>query len=196
VKQTNNKAMTLMGGIGHALFAVYLTVIFWPFAALIRALYLPCWRRCYGRRCLWITTTSNNNNTKASSTTQRYERAHVWPIQRLPVTSSDTIRIVCVSDTHTFQYVDIHHILHCRYLSILHQNSRLVDVPDGDVLIHSGDMLLANKNADANAIATIRDVSFWLSQQSHAHKVIIAGNHDGAVRVLHLHYLSSILSDD
>lgn len=64
-------------------------------------------------------------------------------------------------------------------------NSRLLDVPAGDILIHSGDMLLANKNADNDAIAMLRDVQRWLAKLPHTHKIVIAGNHDGAVRVLH-----------
>lgn len=60
------------------------------------------------------------------------------------------IRVVCVSDTHT-------HTPH---------------VPDGDLLIHAGDLTNAG---------TVKDVQAqldWLNSLPHRHKVVIAGNHD------------------
>ncbi|KAL8747925.1 MAG: hypothetical protein Q9190_000249 [Brigantiaea leucoxantha] len=61
------------------------------------------------------------------------------------------IRLVCISDTHTHE---------------------VSNIPDGDVLIHAGD--LANQGTAAEIQAQID----WLSSLPHAHKVIIAGNHD------------------
>ena len=62
------------------------------------------------------------------------------------------MRIVCISDTHKF-----------------HEQ---IVVPDGDVLIHSGD---ATVNG---TIPEIADFIEWLSQQPHQHKILVAGNHD------------------
>lgn len=61
-------------------------------------------------------------------------------------------RIVCISDTHT-----------------LHDQ---VSIPDGDILIHAGD--LTNRGSFQDVV----DFNNWLGQLPHRHKIIIAGNHD------------------
>lgn len=67
-----------------------------------------------------------------------------------PPTGEDTIRIVCISDTH---------------------NNR-PELPPGDVLVHAGDL---TENGSFNEIQTeLR----WLSSQPHRYKVFVAGNHD------------------
>lgn len=60
------------------------------------------------------------------------------------------IRIICISDTHNATY----------------------PLPPGDILIHAGD-LTAHGTFD-EVQAQLR----WLSSQPHAHKIVIAGNHD------------------
>ena len=60
------------------------------------------------------------------------------------------IRVVCISDTHC---------LTC-------------EVPDGDLLIHAGDM------ADNGTVAEIQAQIDWMAELPHQHKVAIAGNHD------------------
>jgi Calcineurin-like phosphoesterase len=60
------------------------------------------------------------------------------------------IRVVCISDTHC----------------------QTCPIPDGDLLIHAGD--LANKGN----IAEIQGQIEWISGLPHKHKVVIAGNHD------------------
>lgn len=62
------------------------------------------------------------------------------------------MRIVCLSDTHT-----------------LHDQ---VEVPDGDVLIHAGD--LCNRGTQGEVKKFVK----WLGTLPHKHKVFIAGNHD------------------
>lgn len=62
------------------------------------------------------------------------------------------MRIVCVSDTHGYH--------------------RRTAVPDGDILVHAGDV---------TSHGTLEDVEFfneWLGTLPHAHKVVICGNHD------------------
>ena len=61
-------------------------------------------------------------------------------------------RIVCISDTH-----DLHDAL---------------EVPDGDVLLHAGDF---TGNGAPERIEAFDD---FLGRLPHAHKVVIAGNHD------------------
>ena len=61
------------------------------------------------------------------------------------------IRIVCISDTHCL---------------------KAADIPDGDLLIHAGD--LANLGSAEEIQAQIN----WLDSLPHPRKVVIAGNHD------------------
>jgi predicted phosphohydrolase len=62
------------------------------------------------------------------------------------------MRIVCISDTHS-----------------LHDG---LVIPDGDLLIHAGDMSRRGKESE------IRDFDRWLGSLPHRNKVVIAGNHD------------------
>jgi Icc-related predicted phosphoesterase len=65
------------------------------------------------------------------------------------------MRLVCISDTHSL-------------------HSRIPEIPDGDVLIHAGDCL------GAGTLDNVRDLNDWLATLPHAHKIVIAGNHDWA----------------
>lgn len=62
------------------------------------------------------------------------------------------MRIVCLSDTHG-----------------LHDHLR---VPDGDLLLHAGDFSMGGHPAE------IERFDRWLGTLPHAHKVVVAGNHD------------------
>jgi Icc-related predicted phosphoesterase len=62
------------------------------------------------------------------------------------------MRIVCISDTHN-----------C---------NEQIDVPDGDLLIHSGD---ATINGTEQEVASFID---WFSGLPHMNKIFVAGNHD------------------
>jgi predicted phosphohydrolase len=64
------------------------------------------------------------------------------------------MRIVCISDTHA--------------------QHRRMTIPDGDLLLCAGDFTRSGDEAD------VRDFDAWLGTLPHAHKVIIAGNHDFA----------------
>ncbi|KAG8709104.1 hypothetical protein FRC08_018538 [Ceratobasidium sp. 394] len=64
--------------------------------------------------------------------------------------TSDLIRVVCISDTHNAQ----------------------PPIPDGDILIHAGD-LTGSGTADE-----LRKVAEWLSSLPHPTKLVIGGNHD------------------
>ncbi|KAL4864328.1 hypothetical protein BDV12DRAFT_176327 [Aspergillus spectabilis] len=70
---------------------------------------------------------------------------------RSPPPNARSIRVVCISDTHTLQWADI---------------------PDGDLLIHAGD--LCNDGSAREIQATVD----WLRKLPHPHKVVICGNHD------------------
>lgn len=67
------------------------------------------------------------------------------------------MRIVCIADSHG------HH--------------EEISVPDGDVLVHAGDL---------TAISTameVRDFFAWYSRQTHPHKLCIAGMSDSVSNV-------------
>lgn len=68
-----------------------------------------------------------------------------------PPSDKTPIRVVCLSDTHD---------------QIVH------NVPDGDLLIHAGDLTNSGSADD------IQKQVDWLASLPHRHKVVIAGNHD------------------
>lgn len=82
------------------------------------------------------------------------------------------MRLVCISDTHGMH--------------------RRIEVPDGDVLLHSGDL------CGRGSVAEVEDFDRWLATLPHRHKVVIAGNHDWCFQITpdparnalqHAHYL-------
>jgi Icc-related predicted phosphoesterase len=62
------------------------------------------------------------------------------------------MKVIVISDTH-----GLHHEL---------------DIPEGDLLLHAGDISLRGKWEE------VKDFLDWFSAQPHPHKVFIAGNHD------------------
>jgi Icc-related predicted phosphoesterase len=62
------------------------------------------------------------------------------------------MRIVTISDTHGY-----------------HDK---LEVPDGDLLVHAGDMSMRGRLDEVEAFDR------WLAQLPHRHKIVIAGNHD------------------
>jgi len=65
-----------------------------------------------------------------------------------------SVRIVAVADTHLF-HGDL-------------------DVPDGDLFVHAGDLCRGGDLEELRAAAE------WIASLPHRHKVIVAGNHDWA----------------
>jgi Icc-related predicted phosphoesterase len=59
-------------------------------------------------------------------------------------------------------------------ISDTHGRMDAADVPDGDVLLHAGDLTMRGR------IEEIERVGAWLRTLPHRHKVVIAGNHDFA----------------
>jgi Icc-related predicted phosphoesterase len=72
------------------------------------------------------------------------------------------MRFVLISDTHS-----------------LH---RLIEVPDGDVLIHAGDITREGE------VDTVYDFSIWFAGLPHKEKVVIPGNHDFCFDISHNRY--------
>ncbi len=63
------------------------------------------------------------------------------------------LRVVAVSDTHTFE-------------------SDLGDIPEGDVFVHAGDLVRAG------TLDELASVAAWINALPHRHKLVVAGNHD------------------
>jgi len=72
-------------------------------------------------------------------------------LQSAPRPDRLPIRIVCISDTHCL---------------------KAAHIPDGDLLIHAGDLTNAGTPSELQAQID------WLNSLPHEHKVVIAGNHD------------------
>ncbi|CAG8202908.1 unnamed protein product [Penicillium nalgiovense] len=77
-------------------------------------------------------------------------KLYTWrqPVPAKPLTNPVTI--VCISDTHNSQ----------------------PSLPDGDILIHSGDLTQSGSLKELQAALT------WLRAQPHPTKIVVAGNHD------------------
>ncbi|KAF2035110.1 Metallo-dependent phosphatase, partial [Setomelanomma holmii] len=75
-----------------------------------------------------------------------------------PPLSSKRIRIVCISDTHNLQ----------------------PDVPDGDVLIHAGDLTVNG------TFSELRGQIDWLKSLPPKCKIAVAGNHDVCLNEAHM----------
>lgn len=63
------------------------------------------------------------------------------------------MRIVAIADTHTFE-------------------ADLGVLPEGDLLIHAGDLVRGGE------LAELAPVAAWLRRQPHRYKIVVAGNHD------------------
>jgi len=68
------------------------------------------------------------------------------------------MRIVAISDTHG-----------------LHED---LIIPDGDVLIHAGDLTSQGK------LSQIKEFNSWFGSHPHKHKIAIAGNHDWVLQTV------------
>lgn len=78
------------------------------------------------------------------------------------------IRIICLSDTHGFH--------------------KKVKVPDGDILIHAGDISIKGE------IIEVKNFINWFGNQPHKHKIFINGNHE--LYVSKLGNLTKLLVDE
>ena len=68
------------------------------------------------------------------------------------------MRIVCISDTH-----ELH---------------REISIPNGDLLIHGGDIAFSQNRRQ---LSVLRDFNDWLGELPHRHKIVIPGNHDSVL---------------
>ena len=71
-----------------------------------------------------------------------------------PRDHTNPVTVVCISDTHNYK----------------------PEVPDGDLLLHAGDL------TQAGSLQEMSEMLAWLRSLPHPHKVVIAGNHDFALQ--------------
>ncbi|KAL4955908.1 Metallo-dependent phosphatase-like protein [Aspergillus filifer] len=72
------------------------------------------------------------------------------PKDRARASTQAPLRVVCISDTH----------------------NTTPTLPDGDILIHAGDL------TQSGTLAELQAQVAWLDSQPHKYKIVIAGNHD------------------
>lgn len=131
------------------LFRAYLLLAWWPFCHWRRLFLRATTRKIPCRDALFIRMSGDGGGGAC-------EGIRV-PIDELPPRSSDcSWRIVAVSDTHGY-------------------HDSLV-IPDGDLLVHCGDILLEDRGTGDNA--GIRAFAAWLDTLPHRNKLVIGGNHD------------------
>lgn len=86
-------------------------------------------------------------------------------VGELPSKESDVLRFVIISDTH--------------------ERHRLVVVPEGDVLLYCGDILMSSSLVvQSRSDKILRDFNEWLEGLPCQEKVVIGGNHDTALQRL------------
>ncbi len=72
-------------------------------------------------------------------------------------------------------------------ISDTHNCHNKMEVPDGDILIHAGDVSSQGKQSQ------VEDFLQWFSNQPHPHKIFIAGNHDFFFERMPENYIQSLI---
>merc|ERR1712159_416515 len=94
----------------------------------------------------------------------------------VPPLAPGSTRVVCLSDTH--------------------ERHRSVDVPEGDILQITGDLLTINRHfSESYSLGKLRDVAEWLRGLPHKHKVFIAGNHDKVMESIGADAIQELFGD-
>ncbi|CAJ1347846.1 unnamed protein product [Effrenium voratum] len=79
------------------------------------------------------------------------------------------------------------------FISDTHLQHRDLDLPGGDILVHCGDVLLESRAANVRDLEILQDFQGWLQQLPHRHKLLVAGNHDGALQELGVQRVRQLL---
>jgi len=58
------------------------------------------------------------------------------------------------------------------HISDTHNQHKNIEIPDGDILIHSGDATIAGTAVE------VQNFNLWLGTLPHRHKIFVPGNHD------------------
>lgn len=94
------------------------------------------------------------NPTKAWKELVKTQKYFQIKTPNLPEIYPNKVRIVCMSDTHSFT------------------SSIKFCIPDGDIFIHAGDFTRCGAEQEVDEFNT------WLGRLPHKYKIVIAGNHE------------------
>jgi predicted phosphodiesterase len=117
--------------------------------------------------------------------THTYPQPKVEPrmcaLADLPRKSPNTIRLLCISDTHE-----------------LHESVRAANLDiSADLLVHTGDIMLCNRRfSHAYSKAKLLRFVSWLATVPAVHKIFIGGNHDRILESLGAPAVRSMLPAD
>ena len=79
--------------------------------------------------------------------------------ESLPLKSPQNMKVICLSDTHE-----------------RHHN---INVPLGDIVVITGDILTINRHFSIDfSTDKLKNIAKWMKELPHQHKVFIGGNHD------------------
>jgi Icc-related predicted phosphoesterase len=75
-------------------------------------------------------------------------------------------------------------------ISDTHNKHNALKLPEGDMLIHAGDVSGQGKQSE------VENFLKWFSEQPHKHKIFIAGNHDFFFERMPEEYIASMIPDN
>lgn len=75
-------------------------------------------------------------------------------------------------------------------ISDTHGTHKTVQVPEGDVLIHAGDLSKRGEEGE------VKEFLEWFSKQPHTYKVFVAGNHDWLFERRSAEYIKSLIPEN
>lgn len=103
------------------------------------------------------------------------EEAERMALEDLPPPRAGSVRLVVVSDTH--------------------ERHAQVSLPEGDVLLHCGDILMSSSlSTQERGLRVLQDFNSWLQAAPCKEKVVIGGNHDWALERLGREGAQQVLS--
>eukprot|EP01083_Nonionella_stella_P091828 256807_1 len=143
-------------------FEFYIRFVFWPYTWLLCWLKVPCIRCKRGNKVLYLGKIKRiHSHNDYHTLKQRMQLIDVSHLNRHfkslnSETSTKSVRVICISDTHG------------RHSWFTHS------IPDGDILVHCGDITFQG-NGGTNALRTFNK---WIKQFTHQYKIVIGGNHD------------------
>lgn len=146
-----------------SVFDLYITFLFWPYVSTIDYIVHPFWYATHGGQVLYLGCIDSAGACPKLETTSNLKNSFTHQSD-LPVTPKGFLRFVCVSDTHT------KHVW--------------LDIPEGDVLLHAGDVSFQNRGERCSGARDFTAINQWFGSLPHVSKCIIAGNHDGHCAVL------------
>jgi len=86
-------------------------------------------------------------------------------------TEEDPCRVGCVGNPNA-------RIVRVVHVSDTHEMQNSLSIPDGDILIHSGDFASYHFLGNTNFSDLLAEIDKFFAKQPHKYKIFVAGNHD------------------